>query len=125
MSGGDLFDLFYLYERHGVWEAMNHRLPWLRRYWSPFTNTQVARLGFGLPAAERAASRIHQMLVRRHLPAGYWMRVNDHKLLALEGDGDIRRWLRQADRAWRAGRDGLRRRLYPPAGARRGRSVGE
>ena len=96
-NGYDVLNIYWSNERHSVWEAMTARLPWLHRFWSPFDSPKLAKMTFRIPAPINVHCQVHKMLVRRYLPRGYWTRVNQKSLLALQGEGRLRTWARQAD----------------------------
>lgn len=109
VSGRDLLDLFYTFDRFGIWNAMDARFPWMQHRWLPFGDPRVVQLALQLPAPIGDYSHVHRAVIRRLLPAAYWMRINNNALLPLMGHGRIRRWARQADARFRALRRRLRR----------------
>jgi len=102
-TGWDILDLFYVYERIGVWGAP---LAWHIGYWGPFRNRALLRLAFELPSPIGHHCFLNKTLVKRFMPMGYWLPVNSKELLALEGPGLHRRTLRKlyADYAYTRGR---------------------
>ena len=80
-NGYDVLDVFYLYERYGVWGSMRMRMPWTRWHWSPFDSPTLIQLAFRLPPPIAKYCTIHQTLIQRYLPRGYRMRVMGQRLL--------------------------------------------
>jgi len=75
-NGYDVLDMFYLFERFRVWGAIKARLPWDRGYWSPFISPRLAQQAFRLPPPIGDHCRLHEELVRRYMPRGYWAPIN-------------------------------------------------
>jgi hypothetical protein len=111
-NGYDLLDLFYLHDRVGVWGALATRLPWQTQEWNPFRRPELIQLAFQMPAPVGRYCRLHEALIRRYLPSGYYLaRINGRKWLPLEGGGGVRRWLRRLDQRGLGVVEALRRRL--------------
>ena len=95
-NGYDILDMFYLYERFGVWGAGQARQTWKDPRWSPFISPQMVQTAYMMPAPIAKFSTIHQESLRRFTPKTYWIRVNG-KLLFFEGEGSIKQWLKKID----------------------------
>lgn len=95
----DLLDLYYLFERFGVWGSLKERFTWEPdRYWSPFTDARLIRLLFRLPDPLGTSARLHGDAIRRFLPGAYWTPVNAASLLPFERLGAAGRALNRAFR---------------------------
>lgn len=95
----DLLDLYYLFERFAVWGSIKERFTWEPdRYWTPFANARLVRLGFRLPAPLGTRTRLHTDAIRRFLPGAYWVPVNGATILPFERLGAPGRALNRAYR---------------------------
>lgn len=93
--GYDTLDLLYLYERYAQWGSAGERATWGRR-WSPYEAKPAVARGFGLPPPIGTRCAVIPRAVKRYLPArAYFTPLNGTGLMALEGDGRIRFFLRQ------------------------------
>lgn len=91
----DVLDLFYLLERYGRWGARPACFPW-NAVWTPFESVAAIREALRLPAPRGSWCTAHSLLIRRHLPRlAYWTPINAGPLVALQGPGRVRHWLRQ------------------------------
>lgn len=97
-DGYDLLDLFYLRERFAVWGALQPRLTWVARFWSPFASSRLVKQAFTMPAPIGDQVRLQEACVRRFMPDAYWVRINRKALLPLERAGGAWRLLRGLDR---------------------------
>jgi hypothetical protein len=95
-NGYDILDMFYLYERMGVWGAAQSRQTWEHPRWSPFFSPQLVRMAYMMPAPIALFTTIHHEILRRFTSRAYWVRVN-RKLLILEGGGTIKHLLKKID----------------------------
>jgi hypothetical protein len=93
----DLLDLFYTYERFGVWGAHVRRQTWDPLRWSPFYVRHLVRSAFRLPAPVARHARIHAEVLRRFARMAYWLPVNGARRLPLEGKGPVRTGLAKLD----------------------------
>ena len=101
-NGYDIMDLFYLYERFGVWGAHCRRKPWERRRLSPFSSRKLVRLAYLMPSPIANHARIHQEFIRRYIPKANWVRINGYRLLPLEQEGKISGLLAKVDRKYQS-----------------------
>jgi len=90
----DILDLFYVYERLGVWGALLPRIPWFRARVLPFCDPLAFLQSLKLPAPIGANCLIHEALIRRYMPSSCWIPINGKRSLALEGNNSIRKALR-------------------------------
>ncbi|MFQ6027523.1 MAG: hypothetical protein ACE5Q6_08530, partial [Dehalococcoidia bacterium] len=96
----NLYDSLYLFqlnESHGPCGSMVVRFPWMQKYWSPYYSPHLIRMAFRFPPPISAHCLVHNTLIRRYMPRGYWTRVNQKDLLPLEGPGIAKKLLRKAD----------------------------
>lgn len=96
VNGYDILDMFYLYERFGVWSAGQARQTWKDPRWSPFISSKMVRAAYLMPAPIAKFSTIHYESIRRFTPKAYWIRANG-KLLIFEGEGPIKSFLKKMD----------------------------
>jgi hypothetical protein len=96
-DGYDALDLFYLRERFGWWGAQTVRFPWSDAGWDPFTRSWLIRSAYRLPSPIAVHCRLQETLIRCYMPAGYRVRINGNRSLALVGRGILPALLRKAD----------------------------
>jgi hypothetical protein len=94
-NGFDILDMFYLYERMGVWGAATARQTWKDPRWSPFMSIQMIRMAYMMPAPIAHFAAIHRESLRRFAPGAYWIPINGTKLAPLEGRGSFLRLLNE------------------------------
>lgn len=111
-NGFDILDMFYLYERMGVWGAATARQTWKDPRWSPFMSTQVIRMAYMMPAPIALFATIHHEIIRRFTPKAYWVRFNG-RLLLFEGGGAIKRLLNKIDNRYQGGLQRIKRVVNP------------
>ena len=100
-DGFDVLDMFYLYERMGVWGSSTARQTWKDPRWSPFMSPQMIRMAFRMPAPIARFATIHSESLRRFVPRAYWIRINDTELLPLENWAPISPVLKAFDKTAR------------------------
>jgi hypothetical protein len=83
--GSDMLDLFYVFERYGRWGSMVPRFSWEPRRFSPFNSTALLKLGFELPPPIADDLRLQKTIIRRYLPAAYYLPINGSALLPFLG----------------------------------------
>ena len=99
-NGFDALDLFYWYERTGVWDSWRLSAPWSspsRCSWTPFTSRKLRKMACLLPPP-LASTRLLPKIIRRFWPSSYWFRINGSRILPIEDFGDYSSLLIKADR---------------------------
>ncbi len=109
-NGYDIIDLFKLYERETVWGCLSKRFNWTNRgLWNPYMSPQLVRDAFRMPVPIRDHATIHEALLQRYMPGGYWMLVNGNTLAPFNRWARTMPLFRHVNRAFH----GLHRRAQP------------
>lgn len=95
-NGFDILDLYYWYERTGVWDCWENNSPWIPRMWSPFRSKQLKKMSFILPPPIGKA-RLLPKIIKQLWPNAYWFRINGKRSLPLEDFGNNSSFLTKVD----------------------------
>lgn len=79
-NGYDILDLFYLFERYGIWSNTVY-LPHSDSYHFLFDNFRLISLAYRFPVPIGLHCTFHLEMVRKLLPRAYWIPVNSKYLL--------------------------------------------